>query len=417
MHINRKAFLTALVMVSKLHTRTRKTEAGTPIPQEVRLQLEGGTLHVRASNDSLDLDLPVPVDAGLLASQAALTTDPLPVIDFLKRAEAGDAILDFQPAALRVTIGKITATFKSVAGAPPIARPVMTRLGQVSGTALLDALGRVRVAALQRAGGGQAAFRGVLLEAQGGVMQVIATDGHQLAAQGIPWSGDAVRLLVRNADLTVLIAALAVQGDAPLTLHANENELLLDGRILARVRLMDQRAFPDYRSAIPRGTPAAVEVDTTDLKRALISVSAVLGRDSSGTVELSAAHGQLTLSAAGQGARGQVTLPDATIHDTGFHAVTHSRLLHLATLIPGQLTLGVPERGTTVLVRGGAFLGLLTRIVGVQITTPPTTSVPVPAPTPGVSVPIDGAAPWEAVVQTRTPIVERDWAAIAPWDA
>lgn len=414
MHVNRKALLTALVMASKLHTRTRTPEGGEA-PQDLRLHVESSLLHVRASSDSIDLDLPVPIDTGLLTPRATLTTDPLPIIDFLRRAEAGDATLHFQPTELHVSIGKITAKFKGTAGAPPIARPVMTRLGQVNGSPLLDALGRVRVAALQRAGGGQAAFRGVLLEAQGSVLQVIATDGHQLAAQGIPWSGDTARLLLRNADLAVLIAALAVQGDAPLTLHANENEILLEGRILARVRLMDQRAFPDYRSAIPRGTPAAVEVDSTDLKRALASVTAVLGRDSSGTVELSAARGQLTLTATGQIARGQVTLTDAAVHDAAFHVVTHSRLLQLATLIPGQLTLGVPERGTTLLVRGGAFLGLLTRVVGLQIHTP--TAPGVRTPPPGVTVPIDGAAPWEAVVQTRTPIPERDWAAIAPWDA
>lgn len=396
MHADRKALAAAIAMSMKVGASPGATpQAGRPVHRTTFMQ-DHGTLTVHAMGESIDLDIPVPVNGTLLGGTAQVTVHPQAVLDFVKTAGKDAVHLDVTDAELKVTIGKVTARFPAVAGLPPIAWPATQLLGTVNAEQFTAALTRVRVAALTRAGGGQAAFRGVLLETQGGVMYVTATDGQQLAVQGIAWSGGPLRALVRAADVNTLIGAVAAQQSETLSLHGDDGNLMIQGGLLARVRLMDQRAFMDVHGVIPRGTPAAVEVDAAVLKRAVSSVSAVHRREEGGggNVELRAVNGELTVASASEFAAGRVVVEGATVH-ADFHVVTAARMLQLATNLAGPVTLALPERGTAMVVRAGAFLAMLTRRVGVQVHAPAISRVPVPAAAP--------AAPWESVTPVPVP--------------
>lgn len=423
MHADRKALSAALAMSMKVGLAHGGLPGGTdgttkPILRTT-FHLKGGALTVRAIGESLDLDIPVPVNAGLLTEEVQVTVQPQAVLDFVRKAGKDDVTLDVTPRELAVTVGKVTARFPAVEALPPIAWPATRPFGTVNAEQFMMALSRVKVAALTRAGGGQAAFRGVLVETKGGVLYVTATDGQQLAVQGVAWTGEDIRLLIRAADVNTLIGAIAAQQSETLTLHGDDGNLMVQGGLLARVRLMDQRAFVDVHSVIPRGTPAAVEVDAGALKRAVSSVMAVHRREeaSSPAVELRVMDGLLTVGGASHFASGRVVVEGAAVHTPDFQVVTAARMLQLATNVTGTVSLALPERGTAMVVRCGAYLAMLTRRVGVQVSAPPPRLAQVtPVATPPAVLSVT-AAPWEApaAASAFTPVPVPGPVA-APWE-
>ncbi|MFC6663856.1 hypothetical protein [Deinococcus multiflagellatus] len=255
----------------------------------------------------------------------------------------------------------------------------------------------MRHAAAARAGQGQAAYRGVLLEARGSVLQVTATDGHQLAIRAVAWQGDAMRLLVRLSDLWTLMSALSLVPGEVTTLQVSEQSLLLDGAVQARVQLMDERAYPDFRTVIPSGHRPNLHVDADAFRAALRSVSTILSADD--MVSMRATPLGLSLHAATPTARASVPVSGARVH-APFEVTTRTRMLHLALLADGELALTAVPGRTTLMLTAGPFLALMTRAAEVQMQVPPP------------MVPLDGRAPWEAVVASGQPLPEVTWDAV-----
>lgn len=383
--VEKKKLLTALVMSQKVAGNVKSAD-----PPRVHLEVNGADVIIRATGESLDLQMTVPAFGSLgFSAAASVGIHPDGIISFVRKAGQDDVSVGIVDGALHVQVGKVTAKFTSTEGLPPIAWPAVREVGSVNSSDLITALSRVKVAVSTRAGG-QAAFRGVLLEAKGNALYVTATDGQQLAIQGVPWSGAEGRFLIHGSDMNTLIGALAAQGDETLKVFADDGNLMLSGQVLARLRLMDHLAFLNVHTVIPKGAPAAVEVDATQLKLAVTSACAV-HEGTWGDVELSGVPGRgLSVAAAGAASTGRVMVEGATVHQAT-EVVTHARMLQLATQLTGTVTISVPTQGNMVMLRSGAFLAIVARRVGVKINAPAFRDARTPAPTRTPDAP----APWE----------------------
>jgi len=167
------------------------------------------------------------------------------------------------------------------------------------------------------------AMSGVLCEASGKKIQLVATDGHRLAQAKGSLSAKAVRDVsaIVPAKLMSLIQRV-VTGEETLSVKVAESQILVRSARSVLVSSLVQGNFPKYGDVIPQQTEHRAAIKTTDLEHS-VRLAALLTDEESRGVRLSFSEQQVTLSSrAPEAGEAEVTCPvrfDGTPLDIAFN--------------------------------------------------------------------------------------------------
>lgn len=124
-------------------------------------------------------------------------------------------------------------------------------------------------------------LNGLLLEAQPGLLRLVATDGHRLALQELPVTvaaaeADGPRQLIAPRKSVLELLRLLTDSEAEATLQWGANHLrVMLGDVRITSKLIDGK-FPDYQRVIPQAGSRVVLADRLALRDALARASLVL---------------------------------------------------------------------------------------------------------------------------------------------
>ena len=141
------------------------------------------------------------------------------------------------------------------------------------------------------------AISGVLWEAGGKKLQLVATDGHRLAQAKGPLSKPATRdvTAIVPGKLMGLIQRLAGDGEDALEVKIEENQILVRTSRAVLVSTLVQGNFPKYADVIPRECSRKAKLATEVAERSL-RMAALLTNEESRGVRLSFRQNELVLS-------------------------------------------------------------------------------------------------------------------------
>ncbi len=140
------------------------------------------------------------------------------------------------------------------------------------------------------------AMAGVLWEAEGKKLQLVATDGHRLAqCRGqLNAGGEGTRCIV-PAKLMGLIQRIAGDGEETLDVKVQNNQILIRTARAVLVGSLVQGNFPKYADVIPKETSRKAAVNTNELEHRLRQAALLTNEESRG-VKLSFGAEEVTLS-------------------------------------------------------------------------------------------------------------------------
>ena len=141
------------------------------------------------------------------------------------------------------------------------------------------------------------AISGVLWEAGGKKLQLVATDGHRLAlakgSLGKAASSDAKAIV--PVKLMALIQRVAGEGDEMLEVKIDENQILVRTSRAVLVSSLVQGNFPKYEDVIPKESTKKATIETGQFEHR-IRQAALLTNEESRGVRLAFAEKEATLS-------------------------------------------------------------------------------------------------------------------------
>lgn len=293
-----KAFVEALARVERI-VPSRSNHAGATL---VAIDLTPG--RVALSGTNLDLDVRAELDADVDGSgRYAL---PALVLAQVARALPDEHVtFEFGNEEVAIRSGTFDTKLRLVNAddAPRIAFPTRWD-GELDGAALKRTLEHARYAAA--VADYQAVFRAVRLELHPNHTRAIATDGFRLAShQSDAHSGLDTDLLVPARSVDELLKLLS-DGPAKIALEGAQLTVA-SGPYTLNLKLMEG-AFPDYQRVIPSTFALEIAVDALALAHAVARVAVMTDKAGNHRVDLTVAHGTLTITSEGAFGRAQEEL-------------------------------------------------------------------------------------------------------------
>jgi len=207
------------------------------------------------------------------------------------------------------------------------------------------------------------AISGVLWEASGKKLQLVATDGHRLAQAkgGLAKSAGRDVSAIVPAKLMGLIQRVAGDGEEMLEVKIEENQILIRTARAVLTSALVQGNFPKYADVIPRECTRKAKINATAFQHR-IRQAALLTNEESRGIRLSFAADKVTLSSrAPEAGEAEVTCP-ATYEGEGMEiAFNPTFLVDALRVIEGEeisLEMNAPNK-PAVIKAGGDFLYVL----------------------------------------------------------
>jgi DNA polymerase-3 subunit beta len=146
-------------------------------------------------------------------------------------------------------------------------------------------------------GHSQYAISGVLWEASGKKLQLVATDGHRLALAkgGLKEAAAADISAIVPAKLMGLITRVAGDSDEVLAVKIDENQILVRTARAVLVSSLVQGNFPKYKDVIPKDHVSKATIATGEFEHRLRQAALLTNEESRG-VRLAFAAGELKLT-------------------------------------------------------------------------------------------------------------------------
>ena len=141
------------------------------------------------------------------------------------------------------------------------------------------------------------AISGILLEASGKKISMVATDSHRLAlAKGslLKAASKDVKVII-PAKLMGLIQRVASEAEGTIDIKVLENQIIVRAARAVLISSLVQGNFPKYSDIIPKGCESKITVDTGEFEHR-IRQAALLADEQSRGIRLSFAEEALTLS-------------------------------------------------------------------------------------------------------------------------
>lgn len=155
------------------------------------------------------------------------------------------------------------------------------------------------------------AISGVLWEASGKKLQLVATDGHRLAqATGsLPKAAANDVTAIVPAKLMTLIQRICADGDEKLDVKIQENQILIRTSRAVLVSSLVQGNFPKYTDVIPKECTRKATISTSQFEHRIRQAALLTNEESKG-IRLSFQTDQVTLSSrAPETGEAEVTCP------------------------------------------------------------------------------------------------------------
>lgn len=125
------------------------------------------------------------------------------------------------------------------------------------------------------------AINGVLIESTGTRLQVVATDGHRLAMNGVAAKGDKFSAIV-PAKAVKLAIALFAGDEGTVGLATDGQRILFGGVAVSLASQLVEGDFPPYKDVIPKDPKCRAVLSTDDLLAATEEAAVMTGPDSKG---------------------------------------------------------------------------------------------------------------------------------------
>ena len=156
------------------------------------------------------------------------------------------------------------------------------------------------------------AMSGVLWEATGKKLQLVATDGHRLAQAKGSLAKTAARdvaAIVPGKLMALIQRVVAAEGEAVLSVKIEESQVLVRTARAVLVSSLVQGNFPKYADVIPQSCARKATIKTGDFEHS-VRLAALLTNEESRGVRVSFAEKQATLSCrAPEAGEAEVTCP------------------------------------------------------------------------------------------------------------
>jgi DNA polymerase-3 subunit beta len=179
---------------------------------------------------------------------------------------------------------------------------------EVPAQALSEMIGRTLFAAAKSHS--HYAMSGVLWEAKGKKLQLVATDGHRLAQAKGTLAKSAAREVtaIVPAKLMSLIQRIT-SGEEVLSVKIEENQILVRSARAVLVSQLVQGNFPKYADVIPQQCSRKAVVKSSDFEHG-VRLAALLTNEDSRGVKMSFSEKKITLSSrAAEAGEAEITIP------------------------------------------------------------------------------------------------------------
>ena len=206
------------------------------------------------------------------------------------------------------------------------------------------------------------AISGVLWEASGKKLKLVATDGHRLAqATGTlsKAAGDVTAIV--PGKLMGLIQRIAGDADGKLAVKIQENQILVRSARAVLVSSLVQGNFPKYNDVVPTDCNRKATVATSQLEHRIRQAALLTNEESKG-IRLSFQAKQVTLtSRAPETGEAEVTCPITFEGDPVEIAFNPAFLLEALRVVEtDEITIGMNESNKPAVMRAGSdFLYVL----------------------------------------------------------
>jgi len=201
------------------------------------------------------------------------------------------------------------------------------------------------------------AISGVLWQAKGKKLQLVATDGHRLAlAKGSlsKASGKEVTAIV-PVKLMSLIQRLADDSEETLEVRIEENQILVRTARAVLVSSLVQGNFPNYNDVIPKETTRKASMETAQFEHR-VRQAALLTNEESRGVRLAFEEKQVTMSSrAPETGEAEVTCPisyEGEPMEVAFNPAFLTDMLRVVAADSITLEMNAPNK--PVVIKGGS---------------------------------------------------------------
>lgn len=259
-----------------------------PALSGVRLEVAGDVLHLAGS----DLDLTIQVELEVVGSSAGVGVVPARLTtDIVRALEPGAVTIDSDEDEVRITSGRSQFAVRMLPAADFPRLPGGGREGPAADAVTLSAADFaealrqvVRAASSDDA---RPILTGVLMEAEGSGLRLVATDSYRLAVRDLPGASvlrEGQKVLVPSKALSELQRLLSSTDEVTLRLGDHDASFEL-GHVRLTTRLIEGD-FPNYRQLVPSSYPNRLWAGKAALLDALRRVK-LLVRDATTPVRIS----------------------------------------------------------------------------------------------------------------------------------
>ena len=276
--------------------RAVSTSAPRQVLVGVRMDLQDQTLRITGSNLDLTINSSVLVNGeadGTVVVNAKLVAD---IVRALGEGAVELSAPDEDEGDLVITSGRseFSVRLMPTTEFPRLADPVGDDV-TVDAEAFASAVRQVVTAASNEET--RPTLRGVLVEAEGDGVKLVATDSYRLAVRDLPGTSlltEGQRVLVPRTALQELLRMLGSAEE--LTFRPGEQMVTFEVGEANLVARLIEGDFPPYRHLIPENHPNRIVVDRDELIEAVKRVK-VMARDTSTPIRLALHDGEIELTA------------------------------------------------------------------------------------------------------------------------
>jgi DNA polymerase-3 subunit beta len=302
-------------------TRAVSSRNTLPILSNVLIEAKEGALELTATN--LDLTIHHTLPAEVVAS-GQVTVPARILSDFVTALPEQPLNWELDPVhqTVRLQSGRFDAHIRGIDASefPPLPEVADGEAFELDPQALLGAIEQTVVAA--SGDEGRPIYTGVLFEADGSEVTMVATDGHRLAIRRLEISqSDAgapakfgviipARALAELARLLKPVVTTPASVGMSVSGSRSQVRFQIPGYELT-TRLIDG-SYPSYEKVIPEGSQSLVRASTEELRRTTKVVS-LFARDAANVLKLRCEPGQMVLSANTNEVGDNVAAIDATL--------------------------------------------------------------------------------------------------------
>ncbi len=240
-----------------------------PILQGLLVEVVGKTMRVTGTDNEMTIRTELEVEViedGVTVVPARLVTEAV------RKLPPGAVTVEADGGEIEISGGGPTFRFReySVEDYPKLAEPDLASAVAVDGSAFVDAIGQVAVAA--STDDARPVLTGVFFESEAGALRLVATDSYRLAVRDVP---------AVEAELAGLVPVRALReigrtiGAEDLKVAIGDREATFAsprGTLTAR---LIEGTFPNYRQLIPESYPNRLAVERDALLDAIDRASLV----------------------------------------------------------------------------------------------------------------------------------------------